>query len=298
MGFEHHLGPATNLIGSGETYYSFAKNVDGTELWTTQYATTDQVNDARDIITGFQGSPWFLWLAFSAPHAPLHAPPDHLHSYSLGGLDPDDPANGPIFMKAMTEAMDTEIGRLLDSIHPAVLANTFIIFVGDNGTTAKATSAPWDTTKGKGTMYEGGINVPMIVVGPGIPAGTESQALMHVVDLFATIAELAEADASTGIDSTSQAAHLFDPTLPGDSHVYGERFQPNGFGPFNHFDQVARDAQFKYLRRYTITGQLHYERLYDLMADPFETIDLMNIGGLPPAAQDALDTLRAVCDQH
>ena len=72
--------------------------------------------------------PWFLWVAYNAPHGPRHHAPDDLHRrpYTEG----DD-----VFMYGtMVEAMDTEIGRLLGSIEPRILENTTIIFVGDNGT--------------------------------------------------------------------------------------------------------------------------------------------------------------------
>jgi arylsulfatase A-like enzyme len=190
--------------------------------------------------------------------------------------------------------MDTEIGRLLASMDPAVRANTYVIFVGDNGTNGPSIVPPWDPTKSKSTMFEGGINVPLIITGPTVVPNHESAALVHVADLFATIAELASADASTGLDSTSFAMHLSEPAIPSPAIVYGERFRPNGFGPWSVNEQVARNARFKYWRFY-LSGVLTQEHLYDLVLDPFETSDLLD-GPLEPIAQHSLNELRAYID--
>jgi arylsulfatase B len=198
-------------------------------------------------------------------------------------------------MKAMTEAMDTEIGRLLASMDPATLANTYVIFVGDNGTNGEAITPPWDPAKGKGTVFEGGINVPLIITGPTVLPGAESPALLHVVDLFATIAELAGADASSADDSTSFALHLSVPTAHTPQIVYGERFRPNGFGPYTIYQQVARKGNYKYMRFYNPTGALVNEDLYNLQADPFETEDLL-LGPLDPVEMMVFLDLSAYMD--
>jgi arylsulfatase B len=339
LGFEHHLGPINNLpnyLGPA-AWYGFEKSIDGQLVYSSKYATTDQVDDTLDVITSFGDDPWFVWLAFNAPHRPFHAPPPHLHSVDLSkpplpdhghstpsrrgpglmGLAPTaaaglstptpaaTPGNGvglvglpaagevssaaevysPLFMKAMTEAMDTEIGRLLDSMDPETLARTYIVFVGDNGTNTSAITKPFSASKGKSSLFEGGINVPLIVAGPGIPAGRESAALVHAVDLFATLAELAGADGSSGLDSHSLEPYLQDPELPGPEAVYTERFRPNGFGPYKMREQAARGERYKYVRRLGEQGQLKAEGLYDLESDPFETSNILKDGPMTlPAA--------------
>jgi len=338
MGFEHHWGPITNLPNQdgASAYYDFEKNIDGVPVRQQKYATTDQVDDTLNLIEGFGPEPWFIWLAFSAPHKPLHAPPAHLHSFDLdldkiptndhgsdhsasglargiatppssppltldpgpqGSFPPDPSADehAPLFVKAMTEAMDTEIGRLFASMDPATLANTYVIFVGDNGTNGPAISPPWDPTKGKSTVFEGGINVPLIVTGPTVLPGQESPALVHAVDLFATIADLARADTSTAVDSASFSRHLTDPTISTPEILYGERFRPNGFGPYEIYQQVARNGRFKYMRYYNMAGALAGEDLYDLETDAFETDDLM-MNPLDPLAFAAFQQLSSYMD--
>ncbi len=94
--------------------------------------------------------------------------------------------NLPVHMQAMTEAMDSELGRLFASMDSDVLANTVIIFVGDNGTDGPATTAPFLPSHAKGTLFEGGINAPLIISGPGIARGAECAALVNTTDTWMT----------------------------------------------------------------------------------------------------------------
>ena len=297
LGFEHHRGPMSNLpnIKGPLAYQEFVKVVDGVPFVQTEYATTDQVDDALELIEQFGGEPWFVWLAFNAPHRPLHEPPPHLHTVDLDAPGP----RGPKLMKAMAEAMDTELGRLLASMDPVVRANTYIVFLGDNGTNGPSVTPPFDPAKAKSSAYEGGINVPLIVSGPHVAAGRESGALVHVLDLFATVCQLTGADDSAGLDSKTLLPWIVDPDAPSPPVVFTERFRPNGFGPYDVREIAVRDERYKLVRRF-VNGVASFERLHDLVADPFEDHDLLHPGpGAPPPSADdvaALAELRAEID--
>jgi len=274
QGFEHFRGTMAVFPSFiGNEYYSWDKVIDGAHSVSTTYVTTEVVNDALDVINSFGNDPWFLWVAFQAPHAPFHKPPSNLHTYNL-------PANIatsiPIHIKAAVEAMDAEIGRLLDTLGPTVLANTIVIFVGDNGTDKNGSTPPFNPKKAKGTIYEGGINVPLIVRGPGVAVGQECAALAGTTDLFATIAELGGVAPVTAEDSVSFAPLLANPSLPGmRTSVYSEMFFPNGAGPYSTRLRAVRDARYKLIYTYsasTIPGKVEF---YDLQADPFETNNLL-----------------------
>src|SRR5262249_14983720 len=160
------------------------------------YATTEQVDDAIARIQAMP-EPWFLYLAFNAPHQPFHAPPPNLHTYHLFG-NPDDTPD--LHFHAAIQAMDTEIGRLLSTLSPAKRERTTIVFLGDNGTPNEAITPPFEPGKAKGTLYEGGVHVPLIVQGRGVRApGRESDVLVNSVDLFPTVLALLGIDATTAV---------------------------------------------------------------------------------------------------
>lgn len=229
-GYDHFAGILSNF-GATATYFEWPRVVDGAVVTSTTYATTQNVDDALAFIRSAP-EPWFCHLAFSAPHAPFHEPPAELHGVdlSVGGARAK--------YKAMVQAMDTEMGRLFDSISPPTLGRTNVMFLGDNGTPGPVVPPNVDGTKAKGTLFEGGVRVPLIVTGPAVaqPGSTSSQ-LVHTVDLFATIADLAGVDLAATypdvtFDAISFAPLLADPDAPSERTVLlTEQFNPNGAVP-------------------------------------------------------------------
>jgi len=273
-GFESFSGPFRNLFGDANVgigderydYFHWEKTTDGVTVETNTYATTDTVDDALVAVESL-AEPWFIYLAFSASHKPLHAPPDDLHGFDLTGL----PDATPIpHLKAMTEAMDREIGRLLAGVD---MHDTTVIFLGDNGTGGFAMDAPFDPTQGKGSLFESGINVPFIIAGSAVEQrGRECGALVNTTDLFATLGELAGQPADTGLDSISLAPYLIDPDhAPQRKYAFAEKFRPNGFGPYTQHLQAVRGRRYKLIMS-PLGGAPH---LYDLHSDPFEQNNLM-----------------------
>lgn len=188
--------------GGVQDYYLWNKlevinGVDTETTGVTTYTTTDQVNDAVSWITTQGTTPWLCWMAFNAPHDPFQEPPAELAppgGYSTGT------GNQGRYLR-MLEALDTEIARLLASVD---LAKTNILVVGDNGTPAQVVQAPFGNGNAKGDLYQGGVRVPFFAKGPDItaPAGSTSDKLVSVIDLFSTILELG------GIDSTAATASV------------------------------------------------------------------------------------------
>ena len=209
-------------------------------------------------------------------------PPPSLHGAKLSGNPRDTPR---AHYDAGLEALDREIGRLLAAIDPDVLRHTTVIFVADNGTSQHGTRPP--THGQKRSLYEGGIRVPLIVAGPQVPPasqGRASESLVHVTDLFATIAELFGVQ-SEAEDSQSLLPYLANPATPSARSVlYTERFLPNGGppDPERHF-RAARDARYKLL---VLPDQREF---YDLETDPHERHDLIAEGTAPAAALARLE---------
>jgi arylsulfatase A-like enzyme len=190
LGYQHFEGP---FIGAINNYSNWTKYTNGVASTVTTYATTEQVNNAISWIKSVNNSsPFFLWLAFNSPHDPLHLPPADLHNFSgLSGLPADINANPKPYFKAMIQAMDHEIGRLFDSLQVLNrLDSTDIVFIGDNGNSMR-TAQITNIGRAKGTIYEYGIHVPLIIAGPSvISPNRSSDELVNTVDIFATVQEL------------------------------------------------------------------------------------------------------------
>lgn len=79
-----------------------------------------------------------MWFAFNLPHTPLHLTPADLLNSEYSALDPKaDPSDDPIpYFRAMLEAMDSQIEKILNSLSEQERANTYVIFMGDNGSTS------------------------------------------------------------------------------------------------------------------------------------------------------------------
>ncbi|MFT7680419.1 MAG: arylsulfatase A-like enzyme, partial [Planctomycetota bacterium] len=175
-GFGHHAGSLYNVGGGG--YSNWERTVDGTPGMENRYASTVASTDALRLAQQLLPEPWLLYVSYNAAHAPFHVPPQHLHSYG-------NPTDKITRFRAMCEAMDTEIGRLLAGVD---LDNTLVIVLGDNGTPGQVSTGPWPADHAKGSLYEGGVRVPMVIAGPGVVHGT-SQALISVTDLHRTLVE-------------------------------------------------------------------------------------------------------------
>ncbi len=190
-GIDHYEGLFTSSV---EDYYSWDKVVNGSLTKSKEYVTTDLTNDAIQWIED-QDDPWFLWLAHVAPHSPFHIPPEGLYSV-------ENTSNNLGKYLAAIEAMDHEIGRLLDSMDEETRENTVILFVGDNGTPGGVIQH-FSTNHSKGSLYEGGVRVPLIVAGKNVTRLNETEGhLIHVTDLYATILEIAGHSVNGGTNNS------------------------------------------------------------------------------------------------
>ena len=274
-GFNWSAGAPANIrSGCADCdYFSWMKQVNGSVSRVNVYATTDTTNDAIARANEMH-EPWFMWLAYNAPHEPFHIPPNELHSQT--DLE-DDVVR---MYAAMVEALDTEIGRLLASIEPSRLENTTIIFMGDNGTPRSAVPPAYATHAAKGSLREAGANVPFIVAGPVVPdssRGRVSEVLVNSTDVYATLAEIAGVNLGDVVppgvtmDSISLLAALVHPDrVPGARrYAHTEKFQPNGPGPYTFDNRSVRDRRWKLIRKHNVkkTPQIRDE-MYDLSAAP------------------------------
>lgn len=130
-----------------------------------------------------QGKPFFIQLSWLALHSPENALPKTVEKYEQAGMRRGRPAQ----RAALTENMDTAVGRVLDSLDKLGLAeNTFVIFMSDNGGNSRG-----GINGGKGNLYEGGIRVPLIIRGPGVAKDSWSHTPVIGYDLYPTFLEWA-----------------------------------------------------------------------------------------------------------
>jgi arylsulfatase A-like enzyme len=185
------------------------------------------------------------------------------------------------YYKAMVEALDTEIGRLLEGVP----ADTTIIVVGDNGTPDFAPTGELTADRLKRSPFEGGLRVPLIVTGPYVDEpGSWSEAFVHIADVFATVAEIAHVDLSEVLGPDGQPLRLDGQSLlpfvkhPGApsarSVLFSEFFGPNGPPPYQEGFRTVRDRDFKLIR--SLVGEP--DQLYDLRGRVFEGEDLLPQG--------------------
>ncbi len=269
MGFHHYSGSLGGGLGD---YWNWSKVVNGLQQNETRYATTVATDESIDAMQTLH-EPWLLVTSYNAIHSDFHEAPEDLCPESCSGsacgnLDPD--ASNAERARSMAEALDREMGRLVNAVD-AIAPNTYVFVIGDNGTPRTVTQAPFNRNHAKGSLYEGGVNVPFVVRGPQVSAGAECRGLVSVADVFATLADLSGTNESTP-DSISLVPYFAEPFRPSlRQYVYAERFTPpHATLPIADHTRTVRNYRYKLIRD-NVTG----DELYDLHADPFETTDLL-----------------------
>ncbi len=289
-GWQYYAGV---LGGTLDDYYQWPRTVNGKTDDSTTYATTANVDDAITWLEDRgQAEPWLLWMAFNAPHAPFHKPPNALHdSDHLKGSTGHAKKNPGLYYPAMLQALDTEVARLLKWLGDNGQAPTDIIFIGDNGSPGQVATSPWDETKSKGTLYEGGVRVPYCVSGQAVSGKTSSAALVHTVDLFATICGLFGVSiGNAGEDSDDLAPVLKDAKASWRDFNYTESFG-NPQGSSDEQGKAITDGTYKLIR-----FESGAELLFDLSTDRQENKDL-KAAGPSGAAKTAYDALSKKLDE-
>ncbi len=261
MGVGYYAGL---LTGGVQSYTNWNLTENEQTANSTVYTTTKFTDLAIDWVEN-QTKPWFLWLAYNAPHTPFHLAPTDLHSQGNLPTDVASIESNPIpyYMSAL-EAMDTELGRLLSSLSVEERANTIIIFIGDNGSPNEVAQSPYSRRKAKNSLYQGGINVPMVVSGFGVERiGVREAALIHTTDLFMTVATIAGVSTSNLNNSQSFYSLLSNSNASKREFVYTE-ISNNGLG------FAIRNADYK-----LIVYENGIEELYHLTTDAYETSNLI-----------------------
>ena len=291
LGWGHYEGL---ISGDLSSYFRYQETLNGTQQLVENYATSEVVDDALAWVVQQDGQ-WVMWLGFNAPHEPYHLPPSELHSQGDLSGEAEEIEEDPLpYFKAMLEALDTEIGRLLETLGEEVLSDTHVVFLGDNGSAYNVNQGIYPGHRSKGSVYQGGIHVPLVVSGPIVEdPGRHSQQLVSVNDIFATLLELEGIDwrndlpAGVLVDSYSLVPALQSSSPDPESREWAmaERLGERTEGGHQ---RALRLGDYKLIE---LSDTQH--RLYDLATDPLETIDLIE-ATLSPSEQSVYEELLAI----
>lgn len=241
---------------------------------------------AIELIERNSEKPWFLHVNFTAPHDPLFIPPGYEGKYAAEDMElpanflPEHPFDHGNFegrdeqllafprteeavldllrvYYAVIDHLDKQVGRILAALEKSgELENTIVIYTSDHGMGCGSHGL-----RGKQSMYEHTINVPMILAGPGIEAGRQTAAQIYLRDLYPTTCELAGVEIPDAVTARS-----FAPVLRGETEVHHREI----FGYFRDSQRMIRTNRWKYI----VYPQQNRAQLFDLRADPDELNDL------------------------
>lgn len=213
--------------------------------------------------------PFFLYLAYNAPHTPIQPPADWLEKVKQreAGIAPSRAK-----LVALIEHLDAGIGEVVKTLDETGLSeNTLVIFSSDNGGQLSVGANNGDLRDGKQSMYEGGLKVPTGVVWKGhISPNTETDFMAMSMDLFPTVCEAAGIKVPAGLDSVSIL-----PTLEGKTQAplrkhwfFRRREGGNRYG--GKTIEAVRSGDWKLLQNSPFAPL----ELYNLKADPLEKENL------------------------
>jgi len=287
QGFTHFYGHLNGAIG----YFSHER--EGALDWHRDWEisrdrgySTDLIGReaVRSIEESPPGEPFFLYVAFNAPHFPLEAKEGDLERY------PEREGRRRTYA-AMVDSMDQAIGSILEALDVNGLAeNTLVLFASDNGAAEVGVNRPLRDRKS--TVYEGGIRVPALIRWPAaIPGRRSVTARMGYIDVYPTLKRVVglEAPDPNALDGRDMLDVIRGSAAAPERDWYS----------FVAPDETERIAVTRGRWKLVVQGPSVLEpdapasagaELFDLQADPNEEIDLS--GRHPEIVADLLARLR------
>lgn len=276
-GFEHFRGFLGDMMDDYYTHLRHGNNYmrqGEVEIHPAGHATDLFTDWSCEFIREQQNSerPFFLYLAYNAPHTPIQPPDKWVEKVKAREPDISDQRARYV---ALVEHMDAGIGRVLDTLEETgALENTLVVYTSDNGGQTNVGAFNGPLRGQKGDMYEGGIRVPACAMWPGqIPSGIKSDQIALLMDLFPTACELAGVE----IDHVIEGRSIL-PTLLNEKQNFDDRclywIRKEGNHDFLGLDQHAiRQGDLKLLHNRPFLPL----EMYDLDSDPLEENDLTRV---------------------
>jgi len=223
--------------------------------------------------------PWHLFVSFVGPHDPFDPPAEYskkTQQRDMPAAIPEKAGGKPNWVQhrqtgctdedirdarrqycAAIELLDDQIGLILDTLEKRGLSeNTYIIFASDHGEMLGDHGIFQ-----KSVPYEAAIRVPLIIAGPGIAPGSQSDVLTELIDVNPTLVELAGLPAQTGLDAQSLCPVLTGQRTEHRSHIITRI----------HNFACVRDNRYKFINNFNDSNEL-----YDLENDPHELVNIID----------------------
>lgn len=249
---------------------------------TKKYLTDEFSDEAVTFIERNKDKPFFLYLSYNAPHAPLQATPKYLNRFK------DIPNERRRTYAAMVSALDDGVGQVLNTLQSLKLEeNTLVFFLSDNGGPENDNASNNGILReGKSSVYEGGFRVPFAFQWKGKIKSMVYENPVSALDIYATITALSKA--SIKQEKPLDGVNLM-PFLTGKN-----KKMPHEVIYVRKYDQeqyVVRDHDLKLV----IHGKTNKKELYNLKNDISETT---NIADKYPQEVERLDQLRKNWNQE
>lgn len=251
-----------------------------------QHACAVFADEAIRFLKDHERGPFFCYVPFDAPHDPHIVPDDFPIRYDATKMPlpanflPQHPWNNgemavrdeqllpwprtPETVREMNAEyyryisyLDAQIGRILDALDDSPHAkNTIVVFAADSGVARGSHGLI-----GKQNVYEHSIRVPLIISGPGIPAGKRTDAMCYLFDVLPTLGKLCDVSAPKTSEGLEFTACLGDPAKPA---------RPQLMFAYRNVQRAVRDDRWKLI----LYPQVDKTQLFDLRTDPHEITNL------------------------
>jgi arylsulfatase A-like enzyme len=239
---EYFTGPMNSFIASHDLAGNQLDDAPQT-LTDKRFRCVWQTDAATSFIDRHHSEPFFLYLAYFAPHVPLESPEPW---YSK------TPEELPLERRqaiAMIAAMDEGIGKVRDKLREhAIERNTLIVFISDNGAPLK--TGAWNGSLNlplvgeKGMLTDGGIRVPFVAAWPGtLPAGKVYQPIVSSLDVAATATELAGLPKNESLDGVNLIPFLTEEKQGSPHEALFWRWRSQAAVRSDHWKLILLDRQ-------------------------------------------------------
>ena len=310
-------GDAYSRPRQGDSWQPWDKSLKGhwlhTNLWinespdAVEHSSVVYADRFIDHLTNYaakRDAPFFMYLGFNSPHDPRQSPKEYLDLYPEDKIEvppnflPEHPFDQGDFRVrdellapfprtkeavqlhrreyySLITYMDHQIGQILDALQASGKAsNTYVIVTADHGLAVGEHGL-----MGKQNLYDCSVRMPLIIAGPGIPAGKRVDELVYQHSIYATTCDLAGIPIPSSVEFPSLV-----PLLRGESSPLHDAV----FSYYRDFQRMVRTKTHKLI----VYPQIQRVQLFDLEKDPWEMHDLSNDGASATIKVDMMQRLK------